>query len=70
MGLYEEYLEDIVERGKIGLNPKPIDNGGLINEIIANITEEKSKHRIKSLEFLIYNTMPGTTEAAERKSYF
>tara|TARA_Y100000589_G_scaffold331604_1_gene385866 strand:+ start:374 stop:3148 length:2775 start_codon:yes stop_codon:yes gene_type:complete len=70
MGLYEEYLEDIVERGKIGLNPKPIDNGALINEIIANITEEKSKHRIKSLEFLIYNTLPGTTEAAEKKSYF
>ena len=70
MSLYKEYLKDIIERKKIGLNPMPIDNGDLINEIIDNITEEKNKHRSKSLEFLIYNTLPGTTEAAKSKSYF
>ena len=70
MSLYEAYLKDIVEREKIGLNPKPIDNGDLINEIITNIVEKKSKHRNKSLEFLIYNVLPGTTEAALSKSYF
>ncbi len=70
MSLYEAYLEDIAERKKIGLSPKPIDNGDLINEIISNIVEKKSKHRNKSLEFLIYNTLPGTTEAALNKSYF
>jgi len=70
MSLYEAYLKDIEEREKIGLSPKPIDNGDLINEIITNIVEKKSKHRNKSLEFLIYNTLPGTTEAAFSKSYF
>ncbi len=70
MSLYEAYLEDIVEREKIGLNPKPIDDGDLINEIITNIVTNKIKHRKKSLKFLIYNTLPGTTKAALSKSYF
>ncbi len=47
MSLYEAYLEDIVEREKIGLNPKPIDDGDLINEIITNIVTNKIKHRKK-----------------------
>ena len=70
MSLYNTYLENIVEREKIGLSPKPIDNGDLVGEIIANIVEKKSKHRNKSLEFLIYNILPGTTEAALSKSHF
>ncbi len=70
MSLYEFYLDDIAEREKLGLNPKPIDDGGLINEIIDNIIETKNKHRSKSLELLIYNTLPGTTGAALNKSYF
>ena len=52
------------------ISPKPIENSALINEIIANIIEKKNKYRKKSLEFLIYNTLPGTTEAALSKSYF
>ena len=70
MRLYETYLNNIEERKKIGLSPKPIDSGDLINEIIANIVDKKSKHRNKSLEFLIYNTLPGTTEAALNKANF
>ncbi len=70
MSLYEAYLKNIEEREKIGLSPKPIDNGDLINEIITNIVDKKSKHRNKSLEFLIYNTLPGTTEAALNKANF
>ncbi len=70
MSLYEAYLKEILEREKIGLSPKPIDQGDLINEIISNIIGKKNKHRNKSLEFLIYNTLPGTTEAALSKSYF
>ena len=70
MSLYEVYLNDIAEREKIGLNPKPIDNGDLIDEIITNILEKKNSHRKKSLEFLIYNTVPGTTGAALSKAYF
>ena len=70
MSLYEAYLKNIEEREKIGLSPKPIDSGDLINEIITNIVDKKSKHRNKSLEFLIYNTLPGTTEAALNKANF
>ena len=70
MSLYEAYLKNIEEREKIGLSPKPIDNGDLINEIITNIVDKKSKHRNKSLEFLIYNILPGTTEAALNKANF
>ena len=70
MSLYEVYLNDIAEREKIGLNPKPIDNGDLIDEIITNILEKKNSHRKKSLQFLIYNTVPGTTGAALSKAYF
>ena len=54
MSLYKAYLEEIVEREKIGLSPKPIDSGDFMNEIIANIIEKKNKHRNKSHEFLIY----------------
>ncbi len=70
MSLYEAYLKEILEREKIGLSPKPIDNGDLINEIISDIIGKKNKNRNKSLEFLIYNTLPGTTGAAISKSYF
>jgi len=70
MSLYEAYLKNIEEREKIGLSPKPIDSGDLINEIITSIVDKKSKHRNKSLEFLIYNTLPGTTEAALNKANF
>ena len=70
MSLYEAYLKNIEEREKIGLSPKPIDSGDLINEIITNIVDKKSKHRDKSLEFLINNTLPGTTEAALNKANF
>ena len=70
MSLYKAYLKNIQEREKIGLSPKPINSGGLINEIITNIVDKKSKHRNKSLEFLIYNTLPGTTEAALNKANF
>ena len=70
MSLYEAYLKEILEREKIGLSPKPIDNGDLINEIISDIIGKKNKYRNKSLKFLIYNTLPGTTEAAVSKSYF
>ena len=42
MSLYEAYLKEILVREKIGLSPKPIDNGDLINEIISNIIEKKN----------------------------
>ena len=57
-------------RKQQGLKPKPIDNGCLLKEIIANIKDEFSSHREESLHFLVYNTLPGTTSAAVSKSDF
>ena len=37
MSLYESYLEEIEERKGMGLNPKPIDDESLANEIISQI---------------------------------
>ena len=42
MTLYKAYLDEIAEREKIGLSPKPIDSGELLDEIITNIIENKS----------------------------
>ena len=70
MSLYEAYLNDIAERKEKGLHPKPIDNGELIKEILDNIIDEKSEQRETCLEFLIYNILPGTTDAASIKSNF
>ena len=50
--------------------PKPIDDADLIDEIISNILKKNNRHRSKSLEFLIYNTLPGTTGAALGKANF
>ena len=70
MNFYKAYLEDIDSRKKKGLQPKPIDDGLLLKEIISIIKDEKSKQRKKALNFLIYNTLPGTTSAAFQKSIF
>jgi aconitate hydratase 2/2-methylisocitrate dehydratase len=37
MDLYSEYLNEINDRKTQGLQPKPIDNGALLDAIIANI---------------------------------
>ena len=42
----------------------------LIKEIIDYVIDEKSEQRKNCLEFLIYNTLPGTTDAALVKSKF
>ena len=53
-----------------GLHPKPIDDSALLNEIISHIKDKNNNNRAKSLEFFIYNVLPGTTSAAEVKSKF
>lgn len=68
--MYLEYIEEIEERKAQGLNPKPIDSGDLIAEIISQIKDPGNKHRKLSLDFLIYNTLPGTTSAAAEKANF
>ena len=70
MSLYTLYLDEITKRRKDGLNPKPIESGLLLKEIISQIKDNKSNHRKACLDYLIYNTLPGTTSAASEKSNF
>ena len=70
MSLYAAYLEEIENRKEQGLNPKPIDDAALTEEIIAQIKDTAHAHREQSLQFFIYNTLPGTTSAAGVKAEF
>ncbi|MFD1381984.1 bifunctional aconitate hydratase 2/2-methylisocitrate dehydratase [Rhodanobacter aciditrophus] len=71
MSLYTDYLQEIEVRKKdLGLAPKPIDGAELLSEIIDQIKDTANEHREESLNFFIYNTLPGTTPAAVVKSAF
>ena len=70
MSLYEEYLKEINTREASGLHPKPIEDGELLSEIIEQIKDKNNKHRDASIDFFIYNTLPGTTSAAANKAKF
>ncbi|WP_299747694.1 bifunctional aconitate hydratase 2/2-methylisocitrate dehydratase [uncultured Tateyamaria sp.] len=70
MTLYTEYLTEIETRKEQGLNPKPIDDGALTEEVIGHIKDTNSPHRDDCLNFFIYNTLPGTTSAAGVKARF
>ncbi|GAA4839288.1 bifunctional aconitate hydratase 2/2-methylisocitrate dehydratase [Algivirga pacifica] len=70
MQRYTEYLQEIEERKGQGLHPKPIDDAELLSEIIAQIKDIDNEHREASLNFFIYNVLPGTTSAAGVKAAF
>ncbi len=70
MTAYKDYIKEIKERKKLSLNAKPIEDYGLINEIISQIKSKKHPERKKSIDFLIYNVIPGTTNASKVKSKF
>ncbi|QHQ34401.1 bifunctional aconitate hydratase 2/2-methylisocitrate dehydratase [Algicella marina] len=70
MSLYSDYLDEIETRKEQGLQPKPIDDGALTTEIVAEIRKTDSRHRADCLRFFIYNTLPGTTSAAGEKAAF
>ena len=70
MSHYTEYIKEIEEREIQGLNPKPIDGSELLAEIISQIKDPDNEHREQSLDFLVYNTLPGTTDAAKEKANF
>ena len=70
MSIYQEYLKEIEERKTQGLHPKPIDGAELLSEIIAQIKDVNNANRADSLQFFIYNTLPGTTPAAGVKAKF
>lgn len=67
---YNDYIKEIEERKGEGLHPKPIDSADLLSEIIAQIKDTSNAHRKDSLQFFIYNTLPGTTPAAGVKAEF
>lgn len=70
MSLFASYLEEIETRKNQELNPKPIEDAALVKEIVAQIKEPNHVHRSQSLDFFIYNTLPGTTSAAGEKARF
>lgn len=70
MSLYKEYLDEIETRKIQDLNPKPIDDGALLAEIIDQIKDTGHEHRADSLQYFIYNALPGTTSAAGVKAEF
>ncbi len=70
MSKYDEYLKEIQERKGEGLHPKPIDDAELLSEIISQIKDADNPHRKDSLNFFIYNVLPGTTSAAGVKATF
>ncbi|MBI0399577.1 bifunctional aconitate hydratase 2/2-methylisocitrate dehydratase [Cyclobacterium marinum] len=70
MSEYSKYLEEIEDRKKDNLDPKPIDSADLLIEIIAQIKDLHHEHRKDSLNFFIYNVLPGTTSAAIVKAKF
>ena len=70
MRLYRQYLSDIEKRASEGLNPKPIDNGKLLNEIIEKMMDESYPDRNACIDFFIYNVTPGTTSGATVKAQF
>ena len=70
MSFFTAYLDEIKDRKTQGLSPKPIEDSELALEVIAQIKDVKNEHREQSLEYFIYNTLPGTTNAAGVKAEF
>ncbi|MEO1712438.1 MAG: bifunctional aconitate hydratase 2/2-methylisocitrate dehydratase, partial [Bacteroidota bacterium] len=70
MSLYKDYLKEIADRKEQGLHPKPIDGADLLSEVIEQIKDVNHEFREDSLQFFIYNVLPGTTSAAEVKAAF
>ena len=70
MSRYNKYLQEIEERKIDGLQPKPIDAADLLDEIISQIKDKDHEYRSNSINFFIYNVIPGTTSAARVKAEF
>jgi aconitate hydratase 2/2-methylisocitrate dehydratase len=70
MSIYLDYLKEIEDRKTKGLHPKPIDGADLTAALISQIIEVGNEHREQSLNFFIYNVLPGTTSAAGVKAKF
>jgi len=70
MNTYKNYIKEIEERKGNGLHPKPIDGAELLSEIIEQIKDLDNEYREDSLNFFVYNVLPGTTSAASVKAKF
>ncbi|MBB6236046.1 aconitate hydratase 2/2-methylisocitrate dehydratase [Pedobacter sp. AK013] len=70
MSIYNDYIQEIEDRKAQGLHPKPIDGAELLSEIITQIKNVNNFNRTESVNFFIYNTLPGTTAAAGVKAQF
>ncbi len=70
MNTYKDYIQEIAERKTQGLNPKPIDGAELLSDVISQIKDLNNEYRVDSLNFFIYNVVPGTTPAAGVKAKF
>jgi len=70
MKAYQKYINEIQERKALGLNPKPIDTSKLLQDIILQIKQKDHPERERSINFFIYNVLPGTTSAAVVKANF
>jgi aconitate hydratase 2 / 2-methylisocitrate dehydratase len=70
MNIYQDYIQEIEERKIQGLHPKPIDGAELLSEIITQVKDLNNEYREDSLNFFIYNVVPGTTPAANVKAKF
>jgi len=70
MQTYSDYINEIEARKLQGLHPKPIDGAELLSEIITQIKDVNNEFREDSLNFFIYNVLPGTTSAARVKADF
>ena len=70
MSIYKDYILQIRERKGQDLHPQPIDNAELLSKIIEQIKDLNNEHRLDSLNFFIYNVLPGTTSAAGVKAKF
>ena len=53
MSLFKKYLLENKKRKILGLDPKPIDEKELLDEIIEQIKTINHEHRTISLEFFI-----------------
>jgi aconitate hydratase 2/2-methylisocitrate dehydratase len=70
MSIYKDYISEIEDRKLQGLHPKPIDGSDLLSEIISQIKDVENENREASINFFIYNVLPGTTSAAGVKAKF
>ena len=70
MNIYKDYIKQIEDRKGQGLNPLPIDGAELLSAIIDQVKDLDNKDREASLNFFIYNVLPGTTSAAGVKAIF